>query len=1162
MQIKSIFGYLPIFLNKKILRNLKLSILVAIVATLQISAIGYSQNALVSVHLKNAVIVDVFNEIERQTEFKVFYKTANIDRRQTVTIDKDNVTVDALLNAVLDKKHLSFEVIDKVIVITPVVTVAQQGIAITGTVTDESGTLPGVNVTVKGATIGVITDTNGRYSINVPNENAVLVFSFVGYASQEIMVGEQRAIDVTLGEVTRELEEVVIVGFGVQKKVNLTGAVGTVSAADLQNRPVQNVQQALQGLVPGLNIGQSSGFLDATPSVDIRGVGNLNTGSSAGPLVLIDGVESNMSLLNPQDVATISVLKDAAASSIYGSRAPFGVILITTKKGEAGNFRVNYNNNFRWGTPVKVPRMMDSWEHLTYINDQAINDNITPFYDPVYLQRVRDYYDGIITTVEIPNPSNPTRWSGYPNANENWYKHFFKDRMYSNEHNINASGGNDRFNFYMGFRYLDQSGLLKPAEEKFNLYMPTGTIEAQMTDWMKLRYTIRFVRRDYSKPTYFDYFFFETLVTASWPTWPVYDDNGFFTDYNSGMSEGVTKGGRTNVQTDEVSNHASLILEPVKNWVTTVEMNYNIHSSSTHAVTVPTYNHDVYGNPYMRFQDSYVQNSFYKNNFMTMNVYSSYRFDLNDRHHFQVMAGMQTEDLKNTEASLRRVGIIVPDLPVVSLTTGLNPNGTAATPVVSGSMSEWNTTGFFGRFNYDYQGRYLLEANLRYDGTSRFRADKRWTWLPSFSAGWNIARESFWEGLAGTVNLLKLRGSYGKLGNQNTNNLYPTYEAMIVNISSGSWLQGGVKPNAASSPELITAYLTWEKINTVNVGLDAGAFNNRLNASFDYYVRKTLDMMGPATELPVILGKAVPRTNNTDLKTQGFELVLAWQDRLKNGFTYSTRFLLSDSRTTITRYPNFTKSLDTYYEGQQYGEIWGYETVGLAKTNEEMQAHLATMPNGAQNAIGSNWAAGDIMYRDLNGDGRINSGSSTLDDPGDRKVIGNSRPRYAFGLDVNAAWKGFDLRIFLQGIGKRDAWEYNSMFFGIWGGDMWRQINLKDHLDYFRAEPSNDLPANPNAYYARPLQRTGPKNQQCQTRWLQNAAYMRLKNLSLGYTIPSNVTQKFFVDNLRVFFTAENILTFTKMAPMFDPEADNSSSWLGAGYPLQKTISFGVNVTF
>jgi TonB-linked SusC/RagA family outer membrane protein len=779
------------------------------------------------------------------------------------------------------------------------------------------------------------------------------------------------------------------------------------------------------------------------------------------------------------------------------------------------------------------------------------------------MKRIKDFQNGLITTETIPDVGNPARWGSgynYGNANNDIYGIYFKDWASSQEHNVSAGGGNDRFTFYMSLGYLNQDGLLDLARDNYQKFTPTATIEAKVTDWMKLRYTTRFIRVDYSRPTELNDDLFIYIGRQGWSCMQVYDPNGYIMA-NTSPVLALVEGGRTNQQWDNYNNHASLILEPVKNWVTTADVNYNINSLRQHAFQLQTFGHDVAGEPFIRRETSYVSNSFTKNNRLNLNVYSAYKFSL-DNHNFGFLAGGQMEDLQSEAYGLRRSGVIVNDLPVVDLTSGLNYNGTTASPTVVGNMNEWSTAGFFGRFNYDWQGRYLLEANLRYDGTSRFRSDKRWNWFPSISAGWNIAREEFWGDLSNTVSLLKLRGSYGKLGNQNTDGWYPTYQVISVSSNAGSWLQNGAKTNVAYSPNLISSSLTWEQVNTWQVAVDVAAFKNRLTGSFDYYQRKTLNMVGPARELPNILGKTVPRSNNTDLKTYGFELELGWQDKLANGLSYSAKFLLSDYQTEITRFPNATKSLSTYYEGQKLGNFHGYETIGIAKSDEEMEAHLASLPNGGQNAIGSRWAAGDIMYRDLNGDGKINAGSSTFDDPGDRKIIGNNTPRFQFGFDFNAAWKGFDARMFFQGVAKRDYWNGSPTFFGITAGGFWAIEPLREHLDYFRAEPSYDLPANLDSYYPRPLYNNSGKNQQVQTRYLQDAAYIRLKNVTVGYTLPQTMTRKFYVSGLRLFVSGENLWTGTKLAKMFDPESISGVNGNSGGYyPLQTILSFGLSIT-
>lgn len=1136
---------------------------------LLVPAVAFSQTEKISVSASGEPLSSVLDRIEKESGYRFYYNSSLIDAGRKVTADIKGESIEDVLSVLFRNMDIEFKILDNRDIVLSVKEAGHDSgktdsaapVTVTGCVTDENGAaMPYVYVTVDGTSTYTTTDDNGMYVIEVPDKNSVLRFSFLGYKDAERAVSGKKRIDLVMYSEINELDDVVVVGFGTQKKVNLTGAVGTVSSDDLKDRPVSNLQQALQGLVPGLNISQSSGFIDSTPSYNIRGVGSISTNSSASPLVLIDGVEGDINNLNPQDVESISVLKDASASSIYGSRAAFGVILITTKKGTSGNVNVNYYNNFKWASPIVTPDPMDSYTLTTYVNDACDNSNTARFFTKEHIQRIKDYQEGKITTVNIPDPANPSVWGNpyyYGNANNNFYEALYKDWQFSQEHNISASGGNDRFTFYASLGYLDQNGLLKITRDNFKRYTPMLSVQAQMTDWMKLTYTTRFTRRDYDQPRNVVQGLYDNWGRQSWSYLPIYDDNGYYAE--GGQIPAIVLGGRKKTQIDNYNNHGSLEIEPIKNWVTTFEVNYNVSSTAVHDTALPArYKHDVAGNPIEETYTGQVEEQNTKDNFFNMNLFSSYSFTLADRHNFHFMAGFQLEEMKRKYTKMSRIGLIVDDLDEIDLTTGLDYFGEEQEPVLVGNSSSWSTAGYFGRINYDYAGRYLIEFNLRYDGTSRFRSDKRWNWFPSLSLGWNIAQERFWEKMKPYVEVLKIRASYGMLGNQNTNSLYPTYEVMNIGINSGTWLQNGQMPNVAYSPELISSSLTWEKVNTVNAGIDIGALRNRLTATFDYYVRETLDMVGPSQELPDILGKTPPPTNNTDLRTYGFDLEVGWRDVLANGLQYSAKFLLSDNYTIITSYPNQEKLLSSYYEGQRLGDFWGYETIGIARTDEEMQAHLATLPNGGQNALGSNWAAGDIMYKDLNNDGRINNGSNTLDDPGDNRIIGNSSPRYAFGLDLNASWKGFDLRLFFQGIGKRDFYTNDPMFFGIAKNGFWTMVPLEQHLDYFRAEPSGNLPANTDSYYPRPLMTGFQKNQQWQSGYVIDASYIRLKNITLGYTLPARLTKKFFVSSLRIYVSGENLLTFTKVPAMFDPETISA----GDTYPLQKVMTAGLSITF
>jgi len=522
------------------------------------------------------------------------------------------------------------------------------------------------------------------------------------------------------------------------------------------------------------------------------------------------------------------------------------------------------------------------------------------------------------------------------------------------------------------------------------------------------------------------------------------------------------------------------------------------------------------------------------------------------------MTGYQFESTSYRDLSAQRDGIIVATLPTLNTTSGTDANGLVLPPLVSGQYQKWAIAGFFGRFNYDYDGRYLLEANVRYDGSSRFRADKRWNLFSSFSAGWNIAREEFWKNNTDLVSTLKLRASYGSLGNQNTNVWYPTYVTMPVGAANGSWLLNGTRPNNAGAPGLVSSTLTWETVKSYNVGVDFTMLKNKLSGSFDWYNRKTLNMVGPAPQLPVTLGREVPQTNNTDLKSIGFELEVGWNDRMKNGLGYSVNLLLSDYRTTVTRYPNLTGALDKYRAGQQLDDIWGYTTLGIAKTQAEMDAHLATSSNG-QSMFGSQWGAGDIMYADYNKDGKIDWGNWQEGDSGDAHKIGNSTPRYRFGFDVNLDYKGFDVRAFFQGVLKRDYWINNYYFWGV-TSNKWFSTGLKENLDYFRGDANSPLGQNLDAYYPRPVFGSG-KNQEVQTGYLQNAAYLRLKNLQIGYTLPSGLTKRLGGQKFRVYASGENLVTWTKLAKMFDPETVDGGADQSV-YPLSKVLSLGLSVTF
>ena len=705
------------------------------------------------------------------------------------------------------------------------------------------------------------------------------------------------------------------------------------------------------------------------------------------------------------------------------------------------------------------------------------------------------------------------------------------------------------------------------GSDNYKRFNGTAKIGAQLARWIRMNYNMRFTRANYERPSALTKSLYSDMARQGWPVLPLYDRNGYLFSSPS-PALGLKTGGQDRKETDIIYHQLSFILEPVRNWITHVDFNYKIDNSIRHWDSQRTYNHNVAGEPVIYNQNSNVHEDEFKDNYLNFQLYTEYNKSIAEKHNFHIMGGFQCEQLRRTEFGLQRNGIIDPEKSEVDLTNGLSYQGVAITPNVNGARNQWQTAGFFGRINYNYAERYLAELNLRYDGTSKFRSDKMWKLFPSISLGWRISEENFMKNTKDWLSNLKLRLSYGSLGNQNIDNWYQTYQTIAYRAFTGYWLQNGQKTNTTSAPGLVSSLLTWEKVESYNVGLDFGFLNNRLTGSFDYFVRNTKNMVGKAPELPSILGTGVPVTNNTDLRTNGWELQLSWNDQLANGLHYGVTFNLSDSRTKITRYPNNpTNSIDTYIKGRYINEIWGYTTKGIAKSNEEMNAHLSTTD---QSTIGSNWAAGDIMYEDTNNDKQINDGARTITDHGDLKVIGNSTPRFLWGIDLNASWKGFDIRAFFQGVMKRDAWlggSWGSLeyYFGATNSGEWWATGITAVKDYYRdantwSVANGYQKANQDAFLPRAT--FSNKNERCQTRYLMNAAYMRLKNFQAGYTIPRNITTKWGISNMRVFVSIENLFTITKMPKQFDPEMIGTDSRHSNGYPLSKTFSFGINVTF
>jgi len=1058
-------------------------LLIAISSTFAKSS--YSQNTKLSLRLENATIQQVFDEIQKKSEFIIFYKDNQVDLNHRSNVDAVEATVDQILVQALKGTDLGYKIIDRQIVIlaadmkeSPSVigseTKAEQRKDLSGTVKDSKGlSIPGVSVVVKGTTIGTITNSDGQFRLSVAVDAKTLVFSFVGMKTQEIAVADKTTVNLVMEEEVVGLEEVVAIGYGTQKKANLTGAVGQVTSKMLANRAIQNVGQGLQGAVANLNINTNPGDpgkIGQGASYQIRGQGSINGG---GPLVLIDGVQGDVNQINPNDIENISVLKDAASAAIYGARATFGVMLITTKQGSTHKMLVSINSSMSSNSITDFPKVVNSLKYAEVMNDASRNAGIADYFGPEQIERIKKYIDnpGSIPTT-VPDPTDPSKWSyALGNDNVNYMKVYYKDQMFSQKHDIAFSGGSGTTDYRFSAGYLDQNGVYAFGQDVYKRYNILGNVNSQLTKWLKFRFQTMYNRGVTNEP--YEYTnsmgnYFHTAYTRQ-PHWAFYDPNGnpMWTSQKQ-----FFEGARRNTINDEIKFVGELIIEPVAGWKINSRYSYDkqLEDGSAHESKLNAWNVD--NTPYEIYSSNSMTRSFSAKDYNSLEVFSSYDKKFGG-HSLVALLGGQLENYYASSLGGYVPNLVTDEIP--SLNTGTGKKNTWD------GIDEWLNLGYFGRLNYNYKEKYLFEVNARYDGTSKFPQGKRWGFFPSVSGGWNIANESFFK--VKQVSTLKLRASYGLLGNQQVDN-YLFFSKVPINSNLG-WLINGDRPYYIGAPGLVSNNLTWATAKTLDFGLDVAALKNRLSFSFDWYSRNTIDMIGPANALPSVLGVAVPQTNNADMVTQGFEATIGWKDMIGNDFQYNVQFNLADYVSEITKYNNPNKLLSTYYEGQKLGEIWGYETVGIIQTDEQ----LAKMADQRTFINNNPWKKGDIEYKDINNDGKISTGDGTLNNPGDKKVIGNNTPRYSFGIISGCNWKGFDFSMFWQGILKRDYWLGDIPYFGITGS--WTQQVYQTTTNYW-------TPTHTDAYFARPYATNEiTKNQLVQTRFLQNAAYARLKNIQI-----------------------------------------------------------------
>ena len=1027
----------------------------------------------------------------------------------------------------------------------------QQNGVCNGVVTDTTGeTVIGASVVVKGTTNGTITGLDGDFSLSGVTKGSILVVSFVGYQNTEVKWNGQ-PLTIVLKEDTKVLDEVVVVGYGTQKKANLSGAVAAVDGKVLQDRPITNIGQGLQGVVPNLNITMNNGGAPgATSSFNIRGNTSLNGGS---PLVLVDNVQMDANLVNPDDIESISVLKDAASASIYGARAAYGVILITTKKGKKSDKpTVSLSATGYWQSPALTFHNVNSMQYLTMMDEAYQNDGGSGHYfkSQVY-QYAEDYFNGKYDSPVFFDTAYDTYKYGYC-GNTDWWDELYKT-SFSQIYTANISGGNDRTTYYASVSMNDQGGILKAGDDKYNKYNANVNISSNITKWLNVSAKIAHTYTDELHPTggttamnstaYSGLSSYSGMMKGDLsPLMPVKHPDGHYAGQGSYTNPVaiMEQGGNAQYKQNDLWMTAAVKITPIKGLVINADYTWNFYgkSSNQHVqnfydyTAVPgTENYYPWTNP---SSVTVTNNDDYYNAF---NAFAEYTFSLKEKHNFKVMVGYNQENKHKKYHYAGRKNLIDSSNPSLNLAYG--------DMAMNGSETHWSVNGFFARINYDYKGKYLLELNGRYDGSSKFPHGDRYAFFPSASVAWRVSEEKFWEPIRGWFDNFKLRASYGSLGNQALDESrygnFPYLATYGINTKYGALLNG-TRPVAVSVPGLVSASFTWETVNQIDFGFDASFFGGRLNTSFDWYRRNTKDMLTAGQALPAVLGTSVPQENAADMKTVGWEVSLEWNDRLSNGFGYHIKGVLSDYQASITKFSNPTKLLGTHYVGEKLNEIWGYVSNGLFQSDEDAKAADQSYLSGGS------WGAGDVKYEDLNNDGKIDIGKNTLDDSGDRKIIGNSTPRYSYGITAGFDYKGFDFEMFWQGIGKRDYWLGGSQFWGF--TDEWC-TPLTSSLDYWTED-------NRDAYFPR-LHHYGVNggNHQVSTRYLQNAAYLRLKNVVLGYTIPRSITEKVKISRLRVFVQGENLLTFTPLIDSYDPETLNNMT-----YPINKKISVGLNLTF
>lgn len=1068
---------------------------------------AFAQEQKVTVELKNATLKQVFKSIEGQTTYRFSYRNTLVDDKNDITISKRQVGVSVVLNEALKGRNLKYTIVSsKSIVISDKAEQASPSKTkrVSGTVKSASGeSIIGANVKVTGTTIGCITDIDGNFTLEVP-ENAKLTVSYIGFQTQEVAIGGKSSVNIVLKEDTEMLEEVVVVGYGTQKKVNLTGAVETVSSKRIADKPVTSIVSALTGEAAGVTITQNSGQPGPNQgTVRIRGIG---TWGDASPLVLVDGVSMSLNDVIPSDVESVSVLKDAASAAIYGSRAANGVILITTKKGKEGKLSFNYSGNIGLQYATRVPESATSWQYAELYNQMMANEGKSSSLFP------QDRID------RMKAGGDPDKLEG----NTDWYKELLKSGAFQHNHQISVSGGSKKMSYMISAGYSDQQGIIPTTNyERYNLRANTTS---QFTSWLKMDINMSYLnsmkeesaagaaeayRRTMRALPYMPVKYSDGTwsyqTAAINPLRYVSDDYGKYSQHNDCM---------TLLISPEITPVKGLLIKGVFGYESNIYKGKTFNKTVEYGSFAPAGQSGVVDVSRNKQTDRWDQ---YRN--LTANATATYDVTLG-KHDLTAMVGGSLETFKFAYTQASRMDFPNNDFEEINA-------GDATTASAEGGSTYSALASLFGRVNYAYANRYLVEFTARYDGSSKFARGHRWGFFPAVSAGWRISEEAFFEPLKETMQNLKLRLSWGNLGNQNISN----YQYVSTIGTGGSYLFEGTPIIGYTEARMGNELITWESSKNLDFGIDFSLFDNRLQASFDWYKRTTSDILLQLAT-PSTLGISAPVQNAGEMENKGWELTLNWHSTIGKDFQYNVGFNLSDVRNKVTDlkgYKSPTTDLTAKIEGETLNAIYGWETLGICEDQEMYDKYAKVMQT-----YNNNWGIGDIIIKDRDNNGRI--------DAYDKTVIGNSIPRFTFGLNLGFTYKNFDFSSFFQGVGKADGYVTYEAIQPM-GINSARRDHYEDSFD----------PANPRSgcYYPRIL--SSDYNYGNMSHWVQNAAYVRLKNLQIGYTF--NIKN---INKLRVYLSGQNLFTITSFRT-WDPETAVGARGM---YPHVAVYSMGVNLNF